>query len=60
MGGSGEKRPLIERILTFADYKNLYTHFLDFISHRVNNIDILIKELTSLKKYITPLLTGYF
>lgn len=54
MGGSGEKRPLIEKILTFADYRNLYTHFIDFISEKVYNLDILDKRIDSLKNIITP------
>ncbi|RJP65227.1 MAG: T9SS C-terminal target domain-containing protein [Ignavibacteriales bacterium] len=54
IGGGDEKRPLIERILTFADYRNLYTHFLDFIVKKVYNTEILEKRIDSLKSILSP------
>ncbi len=54
MGGSGEKRPLIDRILTFTDYRNLYTHFIDFMIKKVYNLELLDKRIDSLKNIISP------
>lgn len=48
------KRPLAEKIMTHPEYRNLYTHFLDFYSKNIVNIANLNKRIDDIRDLITP------
>ena len=53
--GSGRgSRPLADRLLNIATYRNLYTHFLKFFRENVFRLSLWETRLDSLKEMITP------
>jgi spore coat protein CotH len=49
----GGYRPLAERLMQNAQYKNLYTHFLEFFSSNVYSLPIWNGKIDQLKQMIT-------
>ncbi len=47
-------RPLAEKLLNVPEYKNLFTHFLDYYSRNVFALRKWERHLDSLEKMITP------
>lgn len=47
-------RPLAERILVIPEYRNLYTHFLDFYSQELLNPKVWEVDLDSIQHRIKP------
>ncbi len=47
-------RPLATRLLANAQYKNLYTHFLEFYRTNVFHLNIWESRIDSIKNLITP------
>ncbi len=45
-------RPLVERLLSFPKYRNLYTHFLEFYSNNVFNTNQFFSKLINLRTQI--------
>ena len=45
-------RPLVENILAINEYKNLYTHFLEFYLDNVYNLTLLTDEISRLKNMV--------
>ena len=52
--GSSEPRPLADRLLDNAQYRNLFTHFLEFYSDSLFELSRWDAGLDSLKDLITP------
>ncbi len=50
---SGGNKPLAEKIMQNNQYKNLYTHFLQFYSNNVFKLNLWQPHLDSLKEMIT-------
>jgi hypothetical protein len=48
------KRPLTEKLFAIPEYKNLYTHFLDFYSRKVVNLEQLNSRIDYIKNLIVP------
>lgn len=48
------KRPLVEKVFAVPEYRNLYTHFLDFYSRNVVNLEQLDKRIDYIKNMIVP------
>lgn len=48
------KRPLAEKLMAHPEYRNLYTHFLDFYSKNIVNITNLNKKIDDIRNLITP------
>ena len=48
------ERPLLDRILANNQYRNLFTHFLDFYSNNVFLYGQLTQHINSIKDLITP------
>lgn len=46
-------RPLIERILSIPEYRNLYTHFIEFLRDNLVNMTHLEPKIDSLRNKIT-------
>ncbi|MEW6196828.1 MAG: CotH kinase family protein [Bacteroidota bacterium] len=46
------ERPLIERMLQLPEYRNLYTHFIEFYRNNVLNLPYLYLRIDSLKNMI--------
>ncbi|MCK5075364.1 MAG: CotH kinase family protein, partial [Calditrichia bacterium] len=51
--GSDESRPLADRILANAQYRDLFTHFLQFYSENVLELSLWETRIDSLKDMIT-------
>ncbi|NWF89589.1 MAG: CotH kinase family protein, partial [Ignavibacteriaceae bacterium] len=47
-------RPLAEKILANSQYRNLYTHFIEFIRDKVYSLNLWEGHIDSLKNIITP------
>jgi hypothetical protein len=47
-------RPLAERLMANSQYKNLYTHFLEFYRENVFKLDHWEERIDSIKNLITP------
>ena len=47
-------RPLVERIMANAQYRNLYSHFLEFYRDNVYDLSLWESRIDSLKTMITP------
>ena len=45
-------RPLVERLMSFPKYKNLYTHFLEFYSNNIFNTNQFFNKLINLRTQI--------
>ena len=50
----GGSRPLMEKIMAVDQYRNLYSHFLEFYRERVMMLALWESRLDSLKNMITP------
>lgn len=50
----GGYRPLAERLMENAQYRNLYTHFLEFYRQNVFLLDLWRNRIDSLRQMITP------
>ncbi len=50
----GGYRPLAERLMQNAQYRNLYTHFLEFYRTNVYSLPIWENHIDSIKQLITP------
>lgn len=53
-GNSPGPRPLMENIMAQDQYRNLYTHFLEFFRHNIMRLELWESHLDSLKTMITP------
>ncbi|MCK4446705.1 MAG: CotH kinase family protein, partial [Candidatus Marinimicrobia bacterium] len=53
-GGEPGPRPLTERIMANAQYRNLYSHFLEFYRDNVYDLSLWESRLDRLKDLITP------
>lgn len=51
---SYESRPLVERMRGWSQYRNLYTHFLEFYRDQVYDLALWEDEIDALKDMITP------
>ena len=47
-------RPLAERLIDNAQYRNLYTHFLEYYRENVYQLDLWRNHIDSIKQMITP------
>lgn len=47
-------RPLAERLMANAQYRNLYTHFLEFYRENVFKLSLWVDKIDSLRNLITP------
>ncbi len=47
-------RPLAERLMDNAQYRNLYTHFIEFYRNNVYQLDLWRNRIESFKQMITP------
>lgn len=47
-------RPLADRLLAISQYKNIYTHFIEFYRDNILNLNLWRNRLDSLKNIITP------
>jgi len=47
-------RPLAERLISNPQYRNLYTHFLEFYRDNVYQLDLWRSRIDSIKAMITP------
>lgn len=47
-------RPLAERLIDNSQYRNLYTHFLEFYSSNVYDLDLWRDHIDDLRTMITP------
>jgi len=47
-------RPLAERLMNNPQYRNLYTHFIDFYRDKVYQLDLWRSHIDSIKALITP------
>jgi hypothetical protein len=47
-------RPLAEKLMANAQYRNLYTHFMEFIRDNVYLLNLWENHIDSLKQMITP------
>ena len=47
-------RPFIERLLSNSQYRNLFTHFMEFIRENVYKLDKWESRIDSIKQKITP------
>lgn len=47
-------RPLAEKLMANAQYRNLYTHFMEFIRGNVYSLNLWENHIDSLKQMITP------
>jgi spore coat protein CotH len=47
-------RPLAEKLMANPQYRNLYTHFIEFIRSKVYNLSLWENHLDTLKQLITP------
>jgi hypothetical protein len=45
-------RPLVERLLSFPKYRNLYTHFLEYYSNNIFNTNQFFSKLINLRTQI--------
>ncbi|MDQ7817877.1 MAG: CotH kinase family protein [Melioribacteraceae bacterium] len=50
---NSSSRPLIERILTIPEYRNLYTHFIEFFRNNLVNINNLASKVNTIRDKIT-------
>ena len=53
-GNDPGPRPLMENIMENAQYRNLYTHFIQFFQENYYTLDLWESRLDSLKEMITP------
>lgn len=53
-GDAPGARPLMERIMEIPQYRNLYTHILEFYQHHITELSLWEPRLDSLKTMITP------
>ncbi len=49
-----DPRPLMENIMANAQYRNLYTHFLEYFVENITDMNLWETRLDSLKDMITP------
>lgn len=47
-------RPLAEKVMATLEYRNLYTHFLDFNTNKIFKLNLWENRLDSLKEMILP------
>ncbi len=47
-------RPLAERLINNPQYRNLYTHFIEFYRDNVYQLDLWRSHIDSIKAMITP------
>jgi len=47
-------RPLAEKLMANAQYRNLYTHFMEFIRNKVYTLNLWESHIDSIKQMITP------
>ncbi len=47
-------RPLAEKLMVNAQYRNLYTHFIEFIRNNVYSLNLWENRIDSIKQMITP------
>ncbi len=50
----GDGRPLMENIIANAQYRNLYTHILEYYIENITELDLWEARLDSLKALISP------
>lgn len=50
----GTPRPLIQKLLTNSQYRNLYTHFLEFYNENVYNLELWEDEIINRKNLLSP------
>lgn len=53
-GGSKGARPLATRIMSIPQYRDLYTHFIDFSLNNVYTTNRMFARIDALKNMITP------
>ncbi|MBI9071220.1 MAG: CotH kinase family protein [Melioribacteraceae bacterium] len=53
-GSTNGSRPLIKQIMNNQQYRNLYTHFLEFYSENVFDLDLWESSIDTIKNRIVP------
>ena len=53
-GNDPGSRPLMEKVMANAQYRNLYTHILEYYQEHITDLDLFESRLDSLEEMLTP------